>query len=424
MRRAALAIFGTAAALTLIMAPPIGAQEPGAGTVDVFLDCQTRGCDSSHFRNEIRFVNWVRDRTAADVHLLITSQGAGGGGSVYQLAFLGLGSFAADSITSRLTVGQTTTDAERRDLLTSRIAQGLLYYARNSAAADRIRVVYDDAGGGLQSPVEVVDDPWNFWVFSVRGNASMNGESREQSRQLELSGSASRITADWKLEFDVGGGYEEDRRELTDRTVTRITKDYEAEALVAKTLAALWSVGLDVSAGRSTFRNQELYTRVATLLEYSVLPYDEYSRRRILLRYTAGVRHFDYEELTIYDQLSEQRADQQLELLTNFQQPWGSARVSLSGAHYFHDLSRYNVTVNGGLDLRLLRGLTLDLSGFYSRVHDQLYIPKGDADDEDVLLRRRALETNYRYRTSIGLRYTFGSIYNNVVNPRLNQGRF
>jgi len=37
---------------------------------------------------------------------------------------------------------------------------------------------------------------------------------------------------------------------------------------------------------------------------------------------------------------------------------------------------------------------------------------------EDVLLRRYALETNYNYWTSIGFSYSFGSIFNNIVNPR------
>jgi len=37
---------------------------------------------------------------------------------------------------------------------------------------------------------------------------------------------------------------------------------------------------------------------------------------------------------------------------------------------------------------------------------------------EEILLRRRELETSYYYYFSIGLSYTFGSIYNNVVNPR------
>ena len=32
-------------------------------------------------RTEITFVSYVRDRTAADVHVLVTTQGTGGGGT-------------------------------------------------------------------------------------------------------------------------------------------------------------------------------------------------------------------------------------------------------------------------------------------------------------------------------------------------------
>jgi hypothetical protein len=45
------------------------------GTLAVFLDCQG-GCDTQFIRTEIAYVNWVRDRTVADVHVLITSQDA------------------------------------------------------------------------------------------------------------------------------------------------------------------------------------------------------------------------------------------------------------------------------------------------------------------------------------------------------------
>jgi len=51
-------------------------------------------------------------------------------------------------------------------------------------------------------------------------------------------------------------------------------------------------------------------------------------------------------------------------------------------------------------------------------IHDQLGLVKGGVSPEEVLLRRRDLETQYYYYTSIGFSYTFGSIYNNVVNPR------
>jgi len=55
-------------------------------------------------------------------------------------------------------------------------------------------------------------------------------------------------------------------------------------------------------------------------------------------------------------------------------------------------------------------------------VHDQLSLVKGGATTEEILLHRKELETQYRYYVSFGLTYTFGSIYNNVVNPRFSSG--
>ena len=46
------------------------------------------------------------------------------------------------------------------------------------------------------------------------------------------------------------------------------------------------------------------------------------------------------------------------------------------------------------------------------------FAPEEGASLEDVLLRRKMQKTDYSYYTSFGFTYTFGSIYNNVVNPR------
>jgi hypothetical protein len=51
-------------------------------------------------------------------------------------------------------------------------------------------------------------------------------------------------------------------------------------------------------------------------------------------------------------------------------------------------------------------------------IHDQLGLPKGGASTEEILLQTKRLSTQYTYYSSFGLSYTFGSIYNNVVNPR------
>ena len=79
---------------------------------------------------------------------------------------------------------------------------------------------------------------------------------------------------------------------------------------------------------------------------------------------------------------------------------------------------KYRIQLSGNGNVRLVRGLSLRLFGSITRVRDQLFLPKGGASDQDVLLRIRQLETNFNYFVSFGLSYRFGSIFNNVVNPR------
>jgi hypothetical protein len=62
--------------------------------------------------------------------------------------------------------------------------------------------------------------------------------------------------------------------------------------------------------------------------------------------------------------------------------------------------------------------------GSVTLLRDQLYLPKGGATEEEILLQRKALSTNYSYFAGIGLTYTFGSIFNNVVNPRFEGANF
>lgn len=408
------------ALLIAVTAIPAAAQSPAEEPPPaVFLDCQARNCDTTHIRNEHRFVNWVRDRRDADVYVLVTSQSTGGGGSSFLITMAGQGRFAGDSTDIRFATDQNSTSAVQRDVLTTRIAQGLVRYAVRTSAAGGMRIVSEDIAPADLAPAAAVSDPWNYWVFSVRANAELEGESREQERQFQLAANGNRVTEDWIIDFELEGSYQEQEFELTNRTIRSVRRDYETRAGVARAVARLWSAGLSAEVGTSSFANQDLYARTAALAEYSFFPYSEFSRRRATLRYSVGVRHFDYEEITVYDRLSEQRADQRLELSLRFQQPWGSATMRLSGSHYLDNFAQNNLSSFVNLNVRLIRGLSLDLRANYARVRDQIYIPAGDATEEEVLLRRRALETGYRYGTAVGLRYTFGSIYNNIVNPRL-----
>ncbi|HET7604058.1 MAG TPA: hypothetical protein VFK36_13630, partial [Gemmatimonadales bacterium] len=56
------------------------------------------------------------------------------------------------------------------------------------------------------------------------------------------------------------------------------------------------------------------------------------------------------------------------------------------------------------------------------RVRDQLYLPAAGLTPEEILLQQQELATDYRYFISAGFSYSFGSIFNNVVNPRFGSG--
>ena len=132
-----------------------------------------------------------------------------------------------------------------------------------------------------------------------------------------------------------------------------------------------------------------------------------------------GSRSLDYRKRTIFGHKSETRFEERLQIDLELTQPWGSVRGSVEGSHYFHDVSRYRVESWGRVSLRLFRGLSVDLEAGVERINDQLSLAVGGATLEEVLLRRRELATDYKVWSRAGLSYTFGSIYNNVVNTRL-----
>jgi len=175
---------------------------------------------------------------------------------------------------------------------------------------------------------------------------------------------------------------------------------------------------MDSRVYSSTYANMNIAVGGFPAVEYNVFPYSESTRRELRILYKIGYNYFQYNEETIYDKLQEGLFSESLEFVLELKQPWGTIETSLSGSHYFHDFDKNSLTVYTNLSLRLFKGFSLNLHGGYSMIHDQLSLQKSDISPEEVLLRRKQLETQYSYWGSVGISYTFGSIYNNIVNPR------
>ncbi|MBN1158373.1 MAG: hypothetical protein JXA61_03245, partial [Bacteroidales bacterium] len=131
----------------------------------------------------------------------------------------------------------------------------------------------------------------------------------------------------------------------------------------------------------------------------------------------------NYIDTTIYDKTFERLFQQSLDIAMQIKQSWGSANFSLNASNYLHDWSKNFVQIEGSLEWRLFRGLSLTIRGSAAFIHNQIELAKGGRSVEDIYLSLRELETNYSYTGRIGITYTFGSIYNNIVNPRFGSGR-
>ena len=138
-----------------------------------------------------------------------------------------------------------------------------------------------------------------------------------------------------------------------------------------------------------------------------------------MLSYSVGLDRYHYTDTTIYNRTRETRFDNQLSLSYATTQPWGGANAGISGSSYLSNTAQNRLSVSTSLSLRVTRGLSVSYSLSYSRVRDQLSLAKATASDAEILLRLRQLATSYSYGGSFSLSYTFGSLFNNVVNPRM-----
>jgi hypothetical protein len=406
-------------------APPAPAARPDtaalSGAVRVFLDCRARGCDFDFIRTELGWVTWVRDRFDADVLLLVTVLSAANGGQEYTINFLGQKRFAGRADTLRHSSLPNDPDDRLRRELTRRFALGLAPLAARTPIGSRLSVAFQaprGLGGGLTSP-QSVRDPWNFWLFRASANGFFNGEQLQRFGNGFASFTANRITATTKITTGVNADVSSQTFTLNDGSKFRNTlRGYGLNALGTYGLGQHWSVGGKVTGQYSDFLNYDANVRVAPAVEWNFFPYAQATRRQLTVLYTPGVSRLDFQETTIFGRLAETRPDHWLIVAANARQPWGSVNVTATGTQFLDDLTKNNLQLRGQVDLRLGRGLSINLGGSASRVRDQIYLPRGQLSDDQILVRQRALATGYRYFANVGLSYTFGSIYNTVVNPR------
>jgi len=385
----------------------------------IFIDCFD--CDLNYIRQQIPYVNYVRDVKEAEVFILVTSQQAGSGGQQFTITFQGSGKFNGMNDTLVYTSNPDETNTIIREKKTNLMKMGLMRYVARTPVFNEIEINHN---AGLEQ--EQVVDRWNNWVFELQTEPQY--ESEESSKRLELRNSVNitKVTPDIKFEIELDHFYNREKfieYEETDTIEsTYITNEIFANNLIVKSLNDHWSTGVLLNASSSTRENYDFRTEILPSIEYDLFPYSESTHRQLRFLYSIGYQYNNYIDSTIYNKLEDHLAKEVFNIAYQVQEKWGSINLALIGSNYLNDFSKYRLELGTSIELRIFKGFSLQIGGGVAYINDQLNLKKSDITEAERFLEIRELATRYRIEGGIGLTYTFGSIYNNVVNPRFGSG--
>lgn len=392
----------------------------------LFLDCQF--CDEDFIRQEMSYVDHVRDREVADVHVLVTQENTGSGGEAQTFDLIGLRAFDGLTFSTVYTSNADATEAEERAGLLRTLEAALVPYLMKTAIRDRLSIDVAPASEASEATTQPLDDPWDYWTIEMYADGSADFESQQRSFDTRYGVYVGRVTEEWKLQFRPFFNYNYDRFERGDNTITSSARRDGFTTYAVRSISPHLSVGGFGDVLTSTFSNVDWRFRVMPAVEWSLYPYREANRRQLTVAYRLGASHITYRDTTIYGEIEQLLPQHLLSADYEVIQPWGAIEMGINASQYLHDLSRNSVLFDAEFEVRVTQGLSVEIGGSFELIHDQINLPKGNADLEEVLLRRRQLETNYEAGISFGFRYRFGSIYNNVVNTRFggigNRDRF
>lgn len=390
-------------------------QESEKEPVRLFVNCN---CEKNYIRQEIGYVNHVRDQSQANVQLFIYDVANGSGGRTYSLDFKGVGVF--EDIFGKLVYETTsimTTDEVRKGLV-AKIKSGLLQYILQSNMADEITYTINTDGTGEILDIDI-DDPWNNWLFEIYGEAELDKESSRKEFEYEIGFESDRVTEKWRVRLDLEMNQANSEFKRDGETFTSERSRYSGDASIVRSLTDHWSVGVFGGATHNTFTNLNFRGYLNPALEYNIFPYREVLRREIVFAYRLGYFYNDYIDTTIFDVQEEGIFNHSLDVQLRFRQPWGNVYSRLRGSTFLKDFNKNRVELFSRLSVRVFKGLAVTFSGNFEVIRDQINLPGGDASIEDVLLQQKQIATDYELGFRVGISYTFGSAFNNIINTRL-----
>jgi hypothetical protein len=404
------------------------AQNTPAPTLNVFLDYFYGPVDFNYLKTEVRFVNYVSDRSLADVQVQSIVIPIGNGAAQLEYVFRGYGVFEGQTDTIHWHIDPLENAGSLREKSARALKRGLLPYLLQTDAAELI-----DYQIGNAPDYVATKDPWNLWTFKVALDGQANGGYSENSFSGIEKTKASisnyffqptfniwRIGEKWRGGFDINYYYRQSRSYrrpvTTTADVVNSTQSLDFNLYYVRAIRQHWAWGVSFRGNTNGEPLQRFDLRSNAGFEYNVYPYREFFHRRLLFGYLLRTVVFN----EAYDL---QIANSNKSRFTNYCygsydriSSWGAFGANL-GVEYGFAQFWNNYTLNAGTQTAINLGknifLRLSASVIYGNNDYTFY---GSSGFPIVFSQKFR---NLTYNSSIGIAYFFGSGYRSIVNPRL-----
>jgi hypothetical protein len=400
--------------------------------IRVFLDCNARNCDISFIKTELTWVDYVNDRFSSNVYVMITSLTTGGGGQKYQVIFSGQQEFAALAVDtlSYSRSGVDTDDEDRRKLLKT-LRLGLTRFIARTNQWDKLNISFEKGNAdGKENQTSSAKDKWNYWVFRIGANGSLSSSSNDDRKRINGNFSVNRTTEKNKTNISASARYSKSKFFDYDSAGNKILlqefiqRNNNAAANYIFAIAKKFSSGIFGGYSNGTFNNTKSSFYLKPAIEYSFFPYKDFNTRQLTLVYKAGVNRNKYSDTTQFNKIKEWLWEQNLSVNWSLTQKWGNLFFGAEWINYPNYFDKQNFDLFGFTEIRVVKGLSVNFFINYSHIEIQPYISKNEVDILEQIYGQRALSSSFEFSINLGLSYRFGSIFNNIVNPRLSGGNF
>lgn len=397
------------------------AQDTPQAKLKVFIDCRG-GCDTRYLKTEINILDFVTDRTASDVHVLMTSQPTGSGGRKYQLNFYGQNAYQNYIDTLYFTTKANATATQAREALLQYLMLGLVPLVAKTTYGGDIKLSLKAKKDGSDAANNSTKDKWNYWVYNVGLNGQFNADQVYNTNIISSNVSATRITNKLKVHFSGYASLNNTNYSYpsADTTINYQVKnkEYSFYHYLVKSITNHWSLGYQSSFSNNTFSNIKRKVYLKPSIEYNIFNVKDVNNKLLVIRYGVDISNFHYFDTTIFNNLSETLYGQKLSVTLSLNKKWGTVNTGIYYRNFFKDRKLNSMGINSNADVRITGALSFYININAGMIHDQINLVKSGATEQEVLTRKRQVASNFNYYTSFGINFRFGSILNNFVNPR------